>query len=255
MDACLKAVDRWAWIEDTTGEARAWEELALAALEAGRPADAVAAIERSGALRETNGPWADPPYAELRRGTVLHELGRLEASGLVLRAGRRRALESGLPLTTYDGALGWLLAEEVGGDEGLALLTEAERTWRAAGHALNLGVVRAHRTLALAAAGRWDEAADEWSRAATPPPAAPPGHRVEHAVHALVAIRTGRDPEPALARWRTAAPAREVALRQLGALVEALAAGRDLPSEPATPSSLLRVARRVFGPAAAPDPG
>jgi DNA-binding winged helix-turn-helix (wHTH) protein/tetratricopeptide (TPR) repeat protein len=250
IDACLHAAEGWAWVEDTMGEALAWEELALANLDAGRAEPARVAIERGAALRETNGPSADPPHAELRRGTVLHELGALAESRSVLTAGRRRAEIAGLPPTAYDAALGWLDVEEGAFDTALERLQDAERVWRASGHGYNTSVLAAHRCLALTASGRAAEALALVDRAPAPDEGAPFAVRLVHGLGALLAHQLGdrARAERSAAAWAPAAGVPVALAPALQGLIAATLAGTALPERPAVPSALLRVVWRAFGP-------
>ncbi len=245
---CARAADLWAWVEDTMGQALALEELALAELDAGRPDEARAAIGRATALRETNGPWADPPHADLRRGAVLHELGRPEEARRALASGRERAVLAGLPTTAYDSALGWVLLELGQPEEGLALLASSERTYRAAGHAFNTALLASHAAFGRILAGRREATEELGGLLGEPAEHAPLGMRLVHGVRAAAAGRSGRreEAEHHLRRWAPAAEARLAVARPLDALFRAAVEGREPPEDVGLASSVYRVARACF---------
>jgi hypothetical protein len=205
-------------------------------------------IGRAEALRETNGPWADPPHADLRRGTVLHDLGRAEDGHRALAHGRERAVLAGLPTTAYDAALGWVLVELGRHDEGLELLAGAERTYRAAGHAFNAALIEGQATLGRVLAGRTAELQDLGASVCEPPEHAPVAMRLVHGVLAAVAGRAGRrdEADAHLRRWAPAAGTRLALARPLDAVFRHAVAGGPPPPDVGLPSAVYRVARACF---------
>ncbi|MCB9686576.1 MAG: winged helix-turn-helix domain-containing protein [Alphaproteobacteria bacterium] len=247
-EACTLAIEHWAWLEDTMGEALAWEELSLSCLDDGDAVAARSAIDRGQALRELNGPWADPPHADLRRGTVLQELGELDRAAAVLRHGRERARLAGLPYLAYDTALGWVEAERGNDADATRLLTESERAWRAAGHALNDALVTTYRILGSATAGRTDEAAELALRTPPAPAGATFGQRLRNGVTAGLLGRLGRRDEARrhLAWWEPSAHGAKAVARPLHELFTACVEGRRAPPDPDLPSSISRMAWRTL---------